>query len=122
MARFFSDVFGIPKRALDDYGALDVSLIADLPLFVDPFLLFSSDRPEYQELHEEIVTYLKFLKSKSESGPVQEGLLREWYCFKEVRQNWLGYCELGNDGSGLGLDFARALHRNLGILFQNFGQ
>lgn len=122
MPGFFSDIFGVPTQTLDDYGALDVSLIADLPLFVDPFLLFNSDKPEYQALHEQIVTYLKFLRDKSEGGRVSDGLLKEWYCFKEIKQNWLGYCELGNDGSGLGLDFAKSLNSSLHLLFQDFGK
>jgi len=121
MAAFFSDVFGIPTQTLDDHGVLDVSLIADLPLFVDPFLLFQSSKPEYKRLHEEVVRYISFLKGKSEQGHVSDGLLQEWYCFKEISQNWLGYCELGNKGSGLGIDFARVLHSSLGQLFQDFG-
>ena len=121
MPGFFSDTFGISTDALDDYGAVDVSLIADLPLFVDPFLLFNSEKPEYQALHNKIVEYLIFLKRKSEAEGISDGLLKEWYCFSEIRQNWLGYCELGNKGSGLGIDFARALHKNLRIILSDFG-
>ncbi len=122
MPNFFTDIFGVPTQTLDDYGALDVSLVADLPMFVDPFLLFNSDKPEYQELHNQIVRYLKFLRDKSETGTISEGLLKEWYCFKEIKQNWLGYCELGNNGSGLGLDFAKALNTSLHLLFPDLGE
>lgn len=122
MPGFFSDVFAVPTQTLDDYGALDVSLIADLPLFVDPFLLFNSDKPEYQNLHKQIVDYLKFLRDKSENGVISDALLTEWYCFKEIKQNWLGYCELGNNGSGLGIDFARALNSSLHLLFKDLGK
>lgn len=122
MLGFFSDTFGVPEQTLADYGALDVSLIADVPLFIDPFLLFTSPKPEYKALHDDIVKYLKFLKTKSDEGAVSDGLLREWYCFKEVKQNWLGYCELGNEGAGLGIDFARSLDRNLSIVLQDFGK
>jgi hypothetical protein len=121
MLGFFSDTFGVPEQTLADYGALDVSLIADLPLFIDPFLLFTSPKPEYQQLHADIVKYLKFLKAKSDAGKVTTGSLREWYCFKEVKQNWMGYCELGNEGAGLGIEFARSLNRNLSIILQDFG-
>jgi len=41
--------------------------------------------------------------------------------FSEVKQNWLGYSLVGNSGSGLGIDFARALHENLYTVFSNFG-
>ena len=122
MLGFFSDTFGVPEQTLADYGALDVSLIADLPLFIDPFLLFTSAKPEYQQLHADIVKYLKFLKTKSDAGTVTVGSLREWYCFKEVKQNWMGYCELGNEGAGLGIGFARSLNRNLAIILQDFGK
>lgn len=122
MAGFFSDTFKVTEQTLDDYGALDVSLVADLPVFVDPFLLFTSKKPEYQTLHGEIIKYLNFLKKKSEQGNITRGALREWYCFSEVKQNWLGFCELGNEGRGLGIDFAQALNRNLGFIFSDFGR
>ena len=37
----------------------DVSLISDLPLFVDPFLLFNSDKPQYRQLHDQIIEYVR---------------------------------------------------------------
>jgi transposase InsO family protein len=52
---------------------------------------------------------------------VNEALLYNWYVFKEVKQNWFGFTILGNGGSGLGPDFARALHSNLPRLFRDFG-
>jgi len=39
---YFSDYFKVSKEALDKYGAFNISLISDLPLFIDPFLLFNS--------------------------------------------------------------------------------
>jgi hypothetical protein len=36
-------------------------LLADLPLFVDPFLLFNSRKPKYRALHDPIIKYLRFL-------------------------------------------------------------
>lgn len=35
---------------LEDWGALDISFVSDLPVFIDPFLLFSSDKDEYCRL------------------------------------------------------------------------
>lgn len=118
----FSDVFRVDPDALHSYGAFNVSLINDLPLFVDPFLLFNSDKTEYRELHEEIINYLRFLRDKAAAGVIREGLLQAWYAFPEVRQNWLGYSLVGNAGRGLGMDFARCLHRNLQTVFSNFGE
>ena len=106
---------------VDDYGAFDISLIGDLPLFIDPFLLFNSDKPEYKRLHDELIRYLVFLRDKAKRGPVNEGLLRAWYCFPEVKQTWLGFSLEGNEGRGLGIDFARSLHENLHQIFDEFG-
>ena len=33
---FFSEYFGIDPRLLREYGAIDISLVCDMPLFVDP--------------------------------------------------------------------------------------
>src|SRR4051794_8696919 len=42
--------YGAVARFIRVYGAVVVSLIGDLPLFIDPFLLFNSDNPIYQQL------------------------------------------------------------------------
>lgn len=118
---YFSDFFGVPPSALVDYGAFNVACIVDLPLFIDPFLLFTSKKPEYQTLHNEIVRYLQFLRDKSVQGGMNDGLLKAWYCFPEVKQNRLGFCLSGNSGRGLGMTFAKALHENLNNLFSDFG-
>jgi hypothetical protein len=118
---YFSQVFDIEPSVLDAYGAFDVSLINDLPLFVDPFLLFNSKDPQIRGLHEEIIRYLRFLRDKAAAAEIDDGLLEAWFTFREVKQNWLGFSLEGNEGSGLGMDFARALHRNLNTVFKSFG-
>ncbi len=118
----FSDFFGIDKSLLDKEGLFDISLVADLPLFIDPFLLFNSKKPEYQKLHTEIISYLGFLKNKSISGNINSGLLSSLYKFSEVRQNWLGFSQNGNSGSGLGDDFAKSLNNNFSQIFSNYGE
>ncbi len=122
MNLYFSDVFEVSKEALDKYGAFNVSLITDLPLFVDPFLLFHSKKKEYQQFHDNIIRYLKFLRDKSTSQRIDEGLLRSWFYFSEVKQNWLGFTQEGNAGRGLGNDFAKALNSNLVKIFGSFGK
>jgi hypothetical protein len=121
MATFFSDFFAVDPDDIETYGAFNVSLVNDLPLFIDPFLLFHSDKTEYQILHREIIKYLVFLRDKSIEMHVSTELLISWYCFSEVRQNWLGFSVSGNSGSGLGLNFATALNENLSKLFSEFG-
>lgn len=122
MQTYFTDFFGVDPIALEKYGAFNVSLVTDLPLFIDPFLLFNSKKKKYQELHSEIVQYLIFLRDKARDGSLDTGLLKSWYQFSEVKQNWLGFTTTGNGGSGLGRDFGLALHENLHRLFPEFGQ
>jgi hypothetical protein len=118
---YFSDFFGVDEKLIEKYGAFNISLINDLPLFIDPFLLFNSKKKEYKNLHDGIIEYVSFLRNKSEEENINEGLLFSWFKFPEVKQNWFGYSEKGNSGSGLGLDFARSLSRNLRIIFSDFG-
>ena len=119
---YFTDFFGVSPALVEEYGAFNVSLINDLPLFIDPFLLFDSQNPQYVALHEDIIRYVKFLRDVSLDTSATPGLLAHWFRFPEVRQNWLGFSRAGNGGSGLGADFAAALHRNLQHIFRDFGQ
>jgi len=69
---YFSDYFRVSPDTLEEYGAFDISLVGDLPLFVDPFLLFNSENPTYQALHAEIIRYMRFLKDvRQKRGEVQ---------------------------------------------------
>ena len=117
----FSDFFEIEAEILEEYGAFDTSLINDLPLFIDPFLLFTSSKQEYKLLHEDIIKYIAFLKDISVKEGISDGLLKSWFMLPEVKQNWLGYSRKGNGGSGLGEKFARSLNGNLHTVFNNFG-
>lgn len=119
---YFSDFFGVDPDLIEAYGAFNISLINDLPLFVDPFLLFNSEKEDYQRLHNEILEYVAFLRDKSMEEGIRPGLLQSWFVFSEVKQNWFGYSLVGNGGSGLGIDFAKALNKNLHTLFADFGK
>ena len=74
---YFSEFVDLAPSVVEEYGAFDVSLVNDLPLFVDPFLLFNSEKPEYQALHEEILRYMRFLKDLR-SCSLQD--VREEFC------------------------------------------
>ena len=117
---YFSQYYSVPSDVLAKYGAFDISLVSDLPLFVDPFLLFNSQKSEYQVLHQDIIKYLTFLRDHADAN-LDPALVRNWYRFKEVKQNWRGFTVLGNYGSGLGANFATALHASLGSILRNFG-
>lgn len=119
---YFTDVFGVSEKTLEEFGAFNISLVVDLPLFVDPFLLFNSRNPAYRELHAQIIEYLRYLGDAATGGELPRGLLRELFCFPEVRQNWLGFSKSDNAGRGLGMKFARALADNLNNIFSSFGR
>ena len=121
MDLYFSDIFDVSPKTLDKYGAFNISVVTDLPLFIDPFLLFNSKKKEYRQLHDDIIRYLSFLKDQSTTGTVDPALLKAWYHFSEVKENYLGFCISGNTGRGLGSVFAQALNNNLSTLFSDFG-
>ena len=122
MDLYFSDAFKVSPKAVEKYGAFNVSLISDLPLFVDPFLVFNSRKPRYRQLHRGIVRYLQFLYRKARTQNLTPGLIAAWYRFPEINENWLGFSKTGNQGRGLGRKFADALHGNLGVLFQGLNR
>jgi len=117
---YFSDYFDVPEKTIKKYGAFNISLVADLPLFIDPFLLFHSKKTTYKKLHSEIIKYLAFLRDRS-STSISPGLLKAWYRFPEVKQNWFGFTGNGNEGHGLGNKFAVALNGSLENIFKDFG-
>jgi hypothetical protein len=118
----FTDFLNVDPHILDNYGAFNISLVNDLPLFIDPFLLFGSKKPEYQQLHSNILNYLIFLKSKAEQGITDNAQIKSWYLFQEVKQNWFGYSRVGNAGSGLGMSFGKAMSSSMHIVFDDIGK
>ncbi|MCC5791344.1 MAG: hypothetical protein JJT82_01865 [Legionellaceae bacterium] len=118
---YFSDFFDVSSADIEEYGAFNPSLINDLPLFIDPFLIFNSENPKYQNLHKQIIEYVAFLRDVSQDQGISPGLIKSWFLFPEVKQTWFGYSKTGNSGSGLGHNFAKALNKNLHHVFSNFG-
>jgi hypothetical protein len=119
---YFSDFFKIKEEKIEAYGAFNISLINDLPLFIDPFLLFGNKNEDYQKLHLEILKYLTFLKGKSKLGEATEAEILSWYTFSEVKQNWLGFSVSGNGGSGLGDKFGKAMSANMHIVYDDLNK
>lgn len=108
---YFSEIFDIDESVLESYGAFNISLLNDLPLFIDPFLLYASDKSDYKKLHEEILDYLTFLRDKALGGQLTPIKIKRWFYFPEVKQVWFGYSETGNSGSGLGGAFGNAMSK-----------
>jgi hypothetical protein len=80
-ALYFSEIFGVSEAKLEDYGAFNISLVVDLPLFIDPFLLFQSKEPRYKALHEEMVTYLRYLQGEASAALRNDARLKHLFCF-----------------------------------------
>ena len=76
----------------------------DLPLGIDPFLLFKSRDREYRHLHEVILdTFNAGIKAIREGHPDEAHRL---FDFPEVSAIGLGYTQGGKRGSGVGTYFA----------------
>ena len=41
---YFSDYFKVNRNKIKEYGAIDINLACDLPLFIDPMLIFNSEK------------------------------------------------------------------------------
>lgn len=118
---YFSEVFGVDPDVMEQENVFDVSLISDLPLFIDPFLIFQSSKPSYRKLHESIVRYVKFLQTKSIGGSIAPHQMQEWFHFKEVKQNWFGFSVGTNQGKGLKTTFAKGAIAGLIGPVKDFG-
>lgn len=117
---FFSERFGVDSELIKAYGAVDISLVCDIPLFVDPMLIFNSDKPEYKQLHKEIIRYFHFLSVKAGSG-LSESEIKAWFSFNEIPNNWLGYSLESNKGLALGTKYAKFLCSNINFAIATNG-
>ncbi len=117
---FFSEQFRIDTELVTAYGAVDISLVCDIPLFIDPMLIFNSDKLEYQALHQEIIRYFHFLYAKAKQG-LSSKEINAWFNFSEVPNNWLGFSLIGNKGLALGKKYAEFLYQNIGFALNTHG-
>lgn len=109
---FFSEYYEIDSSIIEEYGAVDISFVCDIPLFIDPMLIFNSEKEEYRILHEKIIKYFHFLYTKATAG-LSPKELKAWFEFNEVPNNWLGYSLAGNKGAALGKKYAKFLYDNI---------
>jgi hypothetical protein len=117
----FSDYFNINKSAMDEYGALNICLSADMPLFIDPFLLFASEDEGYKKLHKGLIDHLLILKEIAIENK-ESGINNSLFRFPEIKQNWLGVSKFGNGGHGLGKDFAKKVITSFNGFYNSFGE
>lgn len=116
----FSEHFKVSKYLLNEYGAVDISLACDIPLFVDPMLIFNSEKDCYKKLHERIIRYFHFLYKKASQG-LSPKEIDAWFNFSEVSNNWLGYSLVGNKGNALGKEYAQFLYNNISFAIDTHG-
>lgn len=117
---YFSEKFHVNKNLINKYGAIDISLVCDLPLFIDPMLIFNSKKSEYKKIHDYLIKFFAFLTDKSEEG-LNIDDVTAYFMFPEIKNNWLGYSKVGNEGRGLGKEFAHFLSENLKFIMADNG-
>ncbi len=95
-----SDVFGLVIRQ-DEVDFVVPHLREDLPLCVDSFLLWKSDKPEYRELHSVLIGFLEQVRACALAGRAAAAhmLLSE---VREPAEMGLGYAAGTKDGSAIG--------------------
>jgi hypothetical protein len=95
-----SDVFGLVIRQ-DEVDFVVPHLREDLPLYLDPFLLWKSDRPEYQTLHAALLGFVEQVRRHVIDGRTigAKALLAE---VSEPVELGLGYAAGTKRGSALG--------------------
>jgi hypothetical protein len=65
---------------------------------------------------------MEFLHHKARKQTLNKVLIRAWYQFPEIGENWLGFSKTGNRGRGLGEKFPREAHGNLHLIFHGARQ
>lgn len=113
---FFSEYFWINSDDNNQHDFFDIVLDMDLPIFIDPFLIFCSDKKEYQELYSHIINYLKFLTEKSILD-ISKAEFKQYYYFQEVQETHIWFSLQWNPWKGLWNLFWHMLIRNLRSLF-----
>jgi hypothetical protein len=108
----FSELFNIPQSASDDW--FDPILSIDTRLFIDPFLLYATERGHFEGSHRDVIAFFNSvfnLVAKSGGNPATVSwqkavdLLR----FGEVEELCLGYTGAGTKGAGSGIFLATVI-------------
>ena len=114
---YFNEYFDINIEKLNEYGALNISLDNDLPLFIDPILIFVSKNKDFANWHTKLIKYMLFLYNLKEKSTIpSDNLIRTYFTFKEICNNWLGLSTTGNKGSAIGYYYGVSLFNNIGIV------
>jgi hypothetical protein len=111
-----SDVFGMIIHQ-DEVDFVVPHLNEDLPLSLDPFLLWKSNRADYRELHSSLLGFVDQVRVKALDGHIVSAdlLLSE---ISEPSELGLGYSEGTKRGSAIGPSLRSAIIEN----FRNIPQ
>lgn len=94
------DVFGL-TFSQDDVGFAIPKLDEDIPLYVDPFLLWNSAEPEYRQLHDLLLRFFGLVRQQILDGHIEKAatLLSG---VSEPRELGLGYASGSKQGNNIG--------------------
>lgn len=94
----------------DDVPFAIPHLREDIPLALDPFLLWSSDDPQYRQLHERLLAFFRQIAELIEGGREADAARTLLTC-SEPRELGLGYSQGTKRGSALGPELvSRVVH------------
>lgn len=104
----FSQYMGISEEVLEKEWVFDILVNYDLPLFIDPFLLFCYQ--EYNERYLAIAQYLLYLKEfLAQYKSPSKDEIKHLFHFSEVSATHLWYTVLWNEGAWLWVKFRKSL-------------
>lgn len=106
---YFSDAFDIKNPLEEDW--FNLSLNRDSPLFIDPMLVFQTDKEEFINSGKRIKDFFKnvfervaLLKGTEKIKTDQ--ILQKMLEFEEPKELCLGITKYGSDGRGIGQNFS----------------
>lgn len=108
----FSTRFGPPDEENRDW--FDPILDHDTKLFIDPFLIFCTNRDDFRGAHEKIISFFNRAfelgaRSAGVRTSIQYRKLINLLMFPEAPELCLGYTTVGTAGSGSGRGFSQVI-------------
>lgn len=95
-----NDVFG-SDFSQDDVDFVIPRVREDIPLYIDPFLLWNSSKPQYRDLHQRLVNFFQLLSFHIRSGDIDAASELLAGC-EEERALGLGYAAGSKEGTSIG--------------------
>jgi hypothetical protein len=101
----------LPKVSQYEVDFVIPRLGVDVPVGIDPFLLFKSRDPDLRGLHDRIINVFRFGVDSIKAGREEDA--RTILHFPEVAEIGLGYTRQGKRGSGVGSFLSELILRTL---------